>query len=292
MTPAGSPSAVGPGRAFVDMHMHSTASDGLHSPAEVVAAARAAGLVAIALTDHDTLAGVGEASEAGRRLGVRVVPGVELSAVDGAEEVHLLGLHLSRPDALERRLAGFREARRERAARIVDRLNALGIPVTLEAVLAEAGAGAIGRPHIARALVAGGWARDPREAFERWIGNGRPAYVEKARLALDEAIGLTHEAGGLAVLAHPGPSGTRARLETLRGLGLDGVEVRHPSHSSEDVARLEALAAHLGLVPSGGSDWHGAADGPRLIGSMEVPVGWLEAQDLRVRQRRDRERVA
>ncbi|MBX6330891.1 MAG: PHP domain-containing protein [Gemmatimonadaceae bacterium] len=282
MPPAGAAPAE-PER-FVDLHMHSTASDGALPPGEVVAAAKRAGLVAIALTDHDTVAGLAEAREVGDRLGVRVVAGVELSAVE-EDEVHLLGLHLARLDEVERQLAAFREARRERARQIVDRLNALGLPVTLDAVMAQAGTGAVGRPHIARALIAGGWARDLREAFERWLGNGRPAYVEKRRLALADAIRLVHDAGGIAVLAHPGSEARRARLEALRAIGLDGVEVRHPSHTPEDVARIAALAEHLQLVPSGGSDWHGNADGPRVLGAMHIPESWLQQQDERVRAR-------
>ncbi|HEX6534943.1 MAG TPA: PHP domain-containing protein [Gemmatimonadaceae bacterium] len=275
-------------RRFVDLHMHSTASDGALPPADVIAAAARAGLAAIALTDHDTLAGVAEAREAGDRAGVRVIAGVELSAVEPDGELHLLGLHLSNPGVMEGELAAFREARRDRAGRIVERLNALGVPVTLEAVHREAGSGAIGRPHVARALVAGGWARDLRDAFDRWLGNGRPAFVEKRHLSIADAIGLVHASGGLAVYAHPGPGATRARLEALRALGLDGVEVRHPSHSAEDIARIGTLADYLGLVPSGGSDWHGASDGPRTIGSMRVPGSWLDLQESRVRARREK----
>ena len=276
---------------FVDLHMHSTASDGSLPAAEVVVAASRARLDAIALTDHDTLDGVPEAAEAGGRLGVRVVPGVELSAHDRGE-VHLLGLHISRVEALEARLAGFREARRVRAVRIVERLNQLGVPVTMNDVMEHAGTGAVGRPHVARALVSLGRARDQREAFDRWLGAGKPAYVEKQYLGMREAITLVHEAGGIAVLAHPGPAATRARLEELRALGLDGVEVRHPGHSAEDIARIGALANHLGLLPSGGSDWHGASEGQRTIGCMNVPESWLEKQDAFLRERRERETTA
>jgi predicted metal-dependent phosphoesterase TrpH len=290
-SPDGTSHAVA--RPFVDLHMHSTASDGARTPADVVAAARRVGLAAIALTDHDTLDGLAEAREAGARVGVRVVNGVELSALDDAGgEVHVLGLHLSRVDSLERELARFRDTRRVRAERIVERLNALGIPLPLDAVLAEAGTGVIGRPHVARALVAGGWARDFRDAFDRWLAIGRPAYIEKHRLTVAEAIRLVHQAGGLAILAHPGPAGTHRRLQGLAALGMDGVEVRHPGHSAEDVARLGALVEHLDLVPSGGSDWHGATDGPRAIGAMQVPGSWLERQDARLRERAARERVA
>lgn len=276
---------------FVDLHMHSTASDGSLPAAEVVAAAARARLEAIALTDHDTLGGVPEATEAGARLGVRVVPGVELSAHDRGE-VHLLGLHISRFEALEARLAGFREARRTRAVRIVERLNELGVPVTMANVMEHAGSGAIGRPHVARALVSLGKVRDHREAFDRWLGAGKPAYVEKEYLAMRDAITLVHEAGGIAVLAHPGPAATRARLEELRDLGLDGVEVMHPGHSAEDIARIGALASHLELLPSGGSDWHGASEGQRTIGCMNIPRSWLDKQDAFLRERREREKVA
>jgi predicted metal-dependent phosphoesterase TrpH len=271
--------------------MHSTASDGSLPAAEVVQAAARARLEAIALTDHDTLAGVPEAREAGERLGIRVVPGVELSAHDRGE-VHMLGLHISRFDALESRLAAFREGRRTRAERIVQRLNELGIPVTMESVLEHAKGGAIGRPHVARAIVSLGRARDQREAFDRWLGFGRPAYVEKEYLPVSDAVALVHEAGGIAVLAHPGAQATRARLESLRDIGLDGVEVRHPSHSAEDIARIGALAEHLGLLPSGGSDWHGASEGARTIGCMNVPRTWLETQDAFLRDRREREKIA
>ena len=277
---------------FVDLHMHSTASDGLLSPTNVVAAARTAGLAAIALTDHDTVEGVGEARAAGERLGVRVVCGVELSAHEGDKEFHVLGLHLARLGGIEDRLASLRATRRARAAQIVEKLRALGIPIELDAVWREAGAGAVGRPHIARVLVLNQWAKDHRDAFDRLIGSGRPAYVPKQRVPLVEAVKMLHDAGGIAIIAHPGPDGTRVRLEGFKRMGFDGVEVRHPSHTAEDMARLGALADFLGLVPSGGSDWHGASEGPRTIGNMRVPFAWLERQDVLVRQRQASERVA
>ena len=267
---------------FVDLHMHSTASDGSRSPAEVVRAAKRASLVAIALTDHDTVAGLGEARAVGLELGVRVVNGVELSAVEGDTETHLLGLHLRDTAVLERGLGELREMRGRRAARIVELLQSQGVQITLDDVLLQAGGGAIGRPHVARALVADGWATDVRDAFDRYLGAGRPAYVAKDQLRMREAIAMVHAAGGLAILAHPGAGGTRERIETLAALGLDGVEVKHPSHSPQDVARMRAAVDQLGLIPSGGSDWHGAADGPRTIGMMHVPAEWLRRQDERV----------
>jgi predicted metal-dependent phosphoesterase TrpH len=131
-------------------------------------------------------------------------------------------------------------------------------------------------------MIAEGWAIDFRDAFERYLGNGRPAYVSKDRLAITDAIQLIHRAGGLAVLAHPAHTGTRERIAVFVEQGIDGVEVRHPSHSTEDMNRLLALVDHFSLVPSGGSDWHGAADGPRTLGMMRVPADWLRRQDGRV----------
>jgi 3',5'-nucleoside bisphosphate phosphatase len=270
---------------FVDLHMHSTASDGSVAPADVVAAAHRAGLSAIALTDHDTVDGIIEAQAAGAALGVRVVAGVELSAVDNGVEIHILGLHLTHPEHIAAALIELKEARRDRAKITVEKLNSLGIPVTLEAVFAAAGDGAVGRPHVAKALVAGGWARDFRDAFDKWLGNGRPACIEKRTVTFEEAARLIHDAGGLAVYAHPGGDASRADLEALAALGLDSVEVRHPSHTVDEVVRLAALTDELGLVPSGGSDWHGAAEGYRALGSMKVSIDWLNRQDERVRQR-------
>jgi 3',5'-nucleoside bisphosphate phosphatase len=285
------PALGGSQHEFVDLHTHSTASDGSRTPGEVVVAARAAGLAAFALTDHDTIAGLPDARAAGAQQGVRVISGVELSAVEGDIETHILGLHLSELADLEHELIALREMRMTRAARMVERLNALGIAVTFEAVLAQAAGGALGRPHVARALIAGGFATDFREAFERYLGNGKPAFVAKDKLPLAEAIGLIHKAGGLAVLAHPGQLATRERLATLAALGLDGVEVLHPSHSWDESQRLDALAAELELVRSGGSDWHGAPDGARTLGMMRVPWQWLVDQEARVATRRSR-RVA
>jgi 3',5'-nucleoside bisphosphate phosphatase len=265
--------------------MHSTASDGAVGPAEVVAAAQRAGLSAIALTDHDTVDGVAEAQAAGASLGVRVVAGVELSAVDEGEEIHVLGLHLAYPEHMAAALEELRESRRDRAGRIVERLNSLGVPVTLESVYAIAGDGAVGRPHIAKALVAGGWARDFRDAFDRWLGNGKPACIEKRTVTFEEAARLIHDAGGLAVYAHPGGGVSRGELEELASLGLDAVEVRHPSHTADEIVRLAVLTDELGLVPSGGSDWHGTPEGYRALGSMKVSAEWLARQDERVRQR-------
>jgi 3',5'-nucleoside bisphosphate phosphatase len=280
-----SPSPRADGASFVDLHVHSTASDGTRPPDEVVREAKRIGLSAIALTDHDTLDGIAAATDAGVALGVRVVPGIELSAVEGDAETHILGLHLSDARQLETQLVALRDMRRGRAERIVVRLNELGVRIEMTAVLDQAAGGAIGRPHVARAMIAEGWAVDFRDAFDRYLGSGRPAYVAKERLTASDAIAAIHRAGGLAVLAHPAQSGTRERVEAFARAGIDGVEIRHPSHSPEDIARLTALVDFFGLVPSGGSDWHGAAEGARTLGMMRIPEAWLERQDALIRVR-------
>ncbi len=283
---------AGPEGPHVDLHAHSTASDGSKSPTAVVAAAKAVGLSAIALTDHDTMDGVAEAVAAADSVGIRVVPGVELSATDDQREVHLLGLHIQRQSAIEDSLRAFRERRHARAIQIVEKLNALGVPISFEDVLARAGDAAIGRPHLARVLIEGGWARDSRDAFDRYLGAGKPAYVPKHRLSVGDAIALVHAGGGLAVVAHPGPDGRRETIERFAALGLDGVEVRHPGHAAEDTNRLATLTEFFGLVPSGGSDWHGAMEGARVLGVMRVPLSWLEQQDARAEARRSAGTVA
>ena len=268
--------------AFVDLQTHTTASDGALPPAAVVQAARDAELHAIAITDHDTVDGLAEAMEAGARLGVRIVPGVELSTHFDDDELHLLGLHLSNTEAMRSALAELRDGRVERARRIVDTLNRQGVPVTMEAILAQADGGAVGRPHVARAMVAGGWVRDFREAFDKWLGFGRPAYAAKERFDVADGIALVHRAGGLAVWAHPGESATVTRVGRLADVGLDGVEVLHPSHPPYLVQKLVGVVDTAGLVPSGGSDWHGNTEGARRLGGQLVPKVWLDRQDERV----------
>ena len=275
-------SGAASGSPFVDLHTHSTASDGTLPPEQVIEAAARCGLKALALTDHDTVGGVARAREAGERLGIRVIAGVELSAFQDDHEVHVLALHLSQLETLEKRLLELRAQRYTRAEKIVDRLNVLGIPITLDEVLVQSNGGAVGRPHVARALIARGVVHDFRDAFMRYLGGNGSAFVPKDKLSIEDAIVIAHEAGALAIWAHPGDGGRRERLEPLVAAGLDGIEIRHPSHSGEDIKRLQALTDFFGLVPSGGSDWHGATDGPRRLGMMNVPSEWLDKQDEKV----------
>jgi predicted metal-dependent phosphoesterase TrpH len=276
--------AAAPAGPYVDLHAHTTASDGRATPEELIALASAADLQSIAVTDHDTLDGLPAAQAAADAAGIRLVHGIELSTIDGTREIHLLGLHLTTTDVLAGRLVAVQEARVDRAEAMVAKLNTLGMPVTMEMVQREAAGGAVGRPHVARALLAGGWVRDMRDAFDRYLGDGKPANVGKLRLELEEGIALIHEAGGVAVWAHPQGEGNRDRIARFAALGLDGVEVRHPSHGSEDLARLATLCDHFGLVKSGGSDWHGALDGFRPLGCMHVPAPWMDEQITRAMQ--------
>jgi 3',5'-nucleoside bisphosphate phosphatase len=253
-----------------DLHCHSTASDGTGPPAEVMARARAAGLDVIALTDHDTVAGHAEAARA-LPAGLTLVPGIELSCRLQGRSVHLLGYLFDPADrALAAECAKIREHRIARARAIVDRLAGLGVPVTWEQVSSIAGGGVVGRPHIARAMVAAGVVGSPAEAFSpEWLGAGGRAHVSRYAPDPVRAITLIRAAGGVAVLAHPGAPARGALMPDadiarLAAAGLAGIEVSHPDHNQEERSRLTALAAELGVVASGGSDDHGGLTGYRI----------------------------
>ena len=246
--------------------------------------AHRANLAAFALTDHDTTAGVVEASAEGARLGVRVVTGCEFSVRVGWGELHLLGyfLPVDHPD-LTAYLVEMRAARRRRGEQMVEKLRQLGISIDLERVTGASG-GAVGRPHVARALVAGGVTSSLGEAFHRFLRRGRPAFVEKPLPPLADVTRLIHAVGGLAVAAHLGPHGTDAWVRQLKDGGVDGVEVRHPSHDLGDERRLVEIAERLDLAITGGSDWHGDEDqgtSHTELGDLDVPGEWLDALERR-----------
>lgn len=254
-------------------------------PAAVVRRAATVGLSAVALTDHDSIDGVGEAQAEGERVGVRVVSGCEFSTSAPWGEMHVLGYFLP-PD--HPGLAGFlrrcREDRIRRGRAMVEALQAWGVDVAFEDLTRETGDAAMGRPHLARALVRLGKVASVEDAFQQWLGKGRPAYVEKRLPAFREVADLVHLVGGLVSAAHLRERANRAILGAFKEEGLDGLETRHPGHSGEFRARLSELAKALDLVRTGGSDWHGDADGESshgLIGSQEVPAEWLQAMDER-----------
>ena len=267
----------------IDLHVHSTASDGSLAPAAVVKRAMGAGLRAIALTDHDSLGGLPEALAAGERFGVRVIGGCEFSAAAPWGEMHVLGYFLPSDSAeLDAFLERCRADRVRRARAMVEQLQRLGVELSFEHVLHESGGGAVGRPHVARAIVRHGGAIDPNDAFDRFLGRGRPAFVEKTLPAFRAITDLVHQAGGLVSVAHLKERGTRAFIERLKGEGLDAVETRHPSHDPDLRARLTDIALKLGLLRTGGSDWHGDPE-PGVthgtIGSQAVPREWLDRLD-------------
>lgn len=267
----------------VDLHTHTNVSDGTLAPTALVTLAAKVGLAAIAITDHDHLGALPEARRAGERLGVEVVAGVELSVTYADADVHLLGYFVD-PDEprLAARLAHFRAVREERGRLIVEKLQALGVDIQMSD-LPEAQS--VGRPHVARALVAKGIVKSIDEAFEKWLGDDGPAYVEKAKMDGREAVALVHGAGGVASLAHPGllPEDVRYRaLRDLAAAGLDAVEVEHSRHSSEERRRLRGLAAELALLETGGSDFHGDNKPDVMLGygvggNVKVTMPMLEA---------------
>jgi predicted metal-dependent phosphoesterase TrpH len=237
-------------------------------------------MVAVALTDHDTIGGVAAAIAEGERRGVEVIAGCEFSVKVAWGEMHLLGyfLPLDHPE-----ISGFLERERamrlNRARQMVESLQAWGVDIADEDVMAEAGNAAVGRPHVARALVRLGKVADVPAAFDEFLGQGRRAYVEKVLPSLPEVAELVHRAGGIVSAAHLKDRANRAGLQMLKADGLDGVEVRHPRHSAELQAQIEEIARLLGLVRTGGTDWHGPGHDDVLlpIGACGVPMEWLDA---------------
>jgi len=252
----------------------------------VVRRAAELGLSAIALTDHDTLDGVPEAQAAGEQLGVRVVSGCEFSTAAPWGEIHVLGYFLPPGEPV---LAAFlrrcRDDRVRRGRAMVEGLQAWGVDVSFDDLAEETGSAAMGRPHLARALVRLGKVASVDDAFSMWLARGRPAYVEKRLPSFREVADLVHSVGGIVSAAHLKDRGTRPVLTAFKEEGLDAVETRHPGHSGEARARLTALAGSLQLLRTGGSDWHGDLDAESthsLIGSQEVPAEWLVELDARI----------
>jgi len=268
---------------IIDLHCHTNASDGLLSPAEVVAYAAQLGMETIAITDHDTVDGVAEALAAAPRWGLEVIPGVEINTDVPQGEVHILGYFFNdgwqdaELNALLRRL---QEGRVVRARKMAEKLAALGMDVSFQKIRELAGQGAIGRMHVARALVEAGYVDSPQEAFDLYIGRHGPAYAERFKLSPGEACRAIAKAGGLPVLAHPLGDVTdgvarvgdlEERLVALCKEGLMGLEVYYPHHTGPVIDQLLALARRFRLVPTGGSDYHGPMEGKPELGSVYVP---------------------
>jgi hypothetical protein len=268
-----------------DLHLHTTFSDGACSPREVMARAQRAGLSMISITDHDHTGALTEAPRLAQEYGIEIIPGVELSCFLETMEVHILGYWIDPASAsLQEHLALFRRERMTRAERIVGKLNGLNLPLRMEQVLAQAGSGAVGRPHIANALVEHGLTESYNEAFWRYLGPGKPAYEEKFHLPTEEAIDLIGNAGGLSFVAHPGSSMGEAVLRRLIKEGVDGIEVVHPSHSHERVAYYRGIVAQYFLLGSGGSDFHGGRrKDDHALGTYTIPCESVQAMRDRLR---------
>lgn len=262
-----------------DLHLHTNASDGQYSPAELVELARKFDVIAI--TDHDTTDGVAEAQQTAARYGAPIViPGIELSAEDADGDVHMLGYYVDIHDArFQETLARFRANRYQRGQRIVENLAAMNMPLDWNRVVEIADGGAIGRPHVARALLEAGYVESVKDAFNRFIGNDGPAYVSRTRLTPEESVELIHSAGGAAVLAHPGLlKDYRSMLLRLVSAGLDGVEVNHPSNDEAVRLDLRGIATANNLLMTGGSDFHGPKVKPdTTLGMVQPPDGAVEA---------------
>lgn len=249
----------------IDLHTHSVVSDGTDTPAELVAQAAAAGLAVVALTDHDTFDGLPEAQAAGERVGIEVVPGMELSCSRDGQSVHLLAYGADPEDAaLAAEMLRVRDGRSDRLRPVLAKLAELGVPVTEESVRSFVGSSpSVGRPHIADALVAAGHVRDRKEAFDRFLADGGPAHVTRYTIDVASGIELVRRAGGVAVIAHPWGRGREQVLppQVLEALvaehGLDGIEVDHQDHDDAARAGLRALTRRLGILGTGSSDYHG-----------------------------------
>lgn len=266
-----------------DLHTHTDRSDGRLSPAALVRAAHEASLAGLAITDHDTTAGVDEAMAAGRALGVEVIAGVEMTSEESVFECHILGYFVNcRAGELQELLEETRHARVERAREMLRRLRQMGLDVTEGEVVDLHGPGAVGRPHIAALLASKGYAPTVRQAMRRYLSKTSPAYVPRMKLGPEQVVRAIREDGGAPVFAHPGLMGMDALIPRLAEVGLAGIEVYYPAHTAGDVARYGAMAEELGLIATGGSDYHGPGSSrPVQLGEASVEgtvVGRLREQ--------------
>ena len=269
---------------YADLHIHTTASDGRSKPAEVVIEAKSKGLSAIAITDHDTTDGIFEAIDEGLKNQIEVIPGVELSTLAGDREIHILGYYLDwESSLLQEKLASFIEARQNRAVKMVEKLNKLGIKISLQRVEEVAGSNFVGRPHIARVLLENGYINEISEAFsEKYIGRNGRAYVERFKLNPAEGIDLLLKTGAIPVLAHPGylsqgPPMLKQEIGSLVNNGLRGIEVYYSRHTNEQEGYYSQIARTFDLLVTGGSDYHGYDNPSNSLGKIMLPYKYVEA---------------
>ena len=263
---------------LVDLHVHTTFSDGDMTPEEMVEAAKNLGLAGIGIADHDEIDGAAVAVEAAGSSGFQVVPAVEMSTSDGKTDVHVLGYLIDlKNEKLRDFLQVFRDARLKRGLQMVERLRAMGMNVDPDQVLEIANGGSVGRPHVAEALLRGGFVGTYEEAFRKYIGFDSPAYVPKYQLKPDLAFSLIKEAGGVGVIAHPGTLRRDDLITDFVAWGMKGIEVYHPKHQAQLVEHYERLAEKMGLIVTGGSDSHGRRDGNLLLGQYTVPLSAIDA---------------
>ena len=270
--------------AAADLHLHTLASDGRLSPSELVELTVSRGLKTIAVTDHDTTDGLDEAHQAAaKHPDLRVIPGIELSADVPGDEVHVLGYFIDPNDAhLQSELARFRAGRIDRARTMVDKLAQVGVHIEWERVQHFAGDGAVGRPHIAMAMVEAGYCQEPKDAFPEYLGRNGLAYVERVKLTPADAVGIIRQAGGAAVLAHPAyMNDMEAGIANLVGIGLAGIEVHYAKYRDDTIRQLARLASQYELIPCGGSDFHGMGNSDECLPGENGPplesVEMLEA---------------
>ncbi len=261
---------------FVDLHVHTNFSDSTFTPQEVISAAKEEGLSALGITDHDSVSSLRTIIGMGEKVGIEIVPGVELSAEKDGQEIHILGYYFSwEEDWFKEKLAKLSRAREERAREIVCRLNSLGIELNFEIVKEISGEGAIGRMHIARALVKTGYVKDVPSAFRLYIGDSKPAYVKKFPLTPAEAVEMIRAAKGISSLAHPGLLKNNELVIDIIKSGIDGLEAFYPEHTKKITKDFIELAAEHKLLITGGSDCHGLGKGEKLLGTVKLPYQYL-----------------
>jgi 3',5'-nucleoside bisphosphate phosphatase len=271
---------------MIDLHLHTTASDGTDSPAELVRACREAGITTMAVTDHDTTAALPACAKEAERAGIGFVPGIEITAAWRGSDIHVLGYFFD-PEAPA--LMAFLDAqiadRIRRARAVGDRLASLGVPIDMEALIARNQGRPVLRPHFAEAMVEAGHVEHDWDAFDRYIGEGKPAYVARQGATPAEVVAIIRQAGGLSSMAHPGVTAQDALIPDLASAGLNALEVYHTDHSADDAARYLALARQLGLAVTGGSDFHGFRSAhSNGFGTVQLPAGDFAELGRRRRQ--------